>query len=62
MLSELLTTLELELKPKFICGETLWVADFCIAALYFDIMDSEQANDIVLQPVFAEFKELESYF
>jgi glutathione S-transferase len=40
-LTEILTNLELELKPKFIVSETIGIADFCLAALFFDILDSD---------------------
>ena len=48
-------------KPneKFISGNTIGLADFCIAAFYFDIIDREPT----VMPVFLdEHKNLRNYF
>jgi glutathione S-transferase len=61
-LTQVLAALELKLnRSKFICSEKISVADFCLAALYLDIKESQKPGDMNLKPVF-ESSNLVPYF
>ena len=49
----------LDIKDKFVCGDKMSIADFCLAALYLEVMEMNQP---ALKQAFADHQPLKPYF